>query len=222
MFSLVRRIPLSLAWALFVVAIMATAAIATEGKYTQNCLPPADPYVGSFHALYLAGLINLSDPIHSDFTACDPPPPSVSGAFTVHSFSSIVRFNISQGGGPPQPNQAPANVTVRVAYNSTLPGSKDVFDTEMLALTISGGTLPPGVMIRESPTLASTGQTTIRPIAGGLYAIDSFFDIFTELSIDGGQTWAPSESGAGRMELSPSVPTPVRAFTWGQLKTIYR
>lgn len=37
----------------------------------------------------------------------------------------------------------------------------------------------------QSPTRASTGRTTERPGAEGYY-IDSFFDIFTELSLDGG------------------------------------
>lgn len=50
-------------------------------------------------------------------------------------------------------------------------------------------------MIRESPTLASTGQTTITDVGGGEFSITSFFDIFTELSVDGGQTWMPAENG---------------------------
>ncbi len=58
-------------------------------------------------------------------------------------------------------------------------------------MNISGGTLPAGVMIRESPTLLSSGQTRIKPIPGG-YMIDSFFDIFTEVSTDGGVTWMPA------------------------------
>ena len=52
-------------------------------------------------------------------------------------------------------------------------------------------------MIRESPTLQSTGQVTIADIGGGLYQIDSFFDVFTELSIDGGATWMPGTEVRG-------------------------
>ena len=54
----------------------------------------------------------------------------------------------------------------------------------------AGGGLPAGVSIRESPTRASTGKTTVRTATGG-YQIDSFFDIWTEISLDGGQTWSP-------------------------------
>ena len=71
------------------------------------------------------------------------------------------------------------------------------FQTEMLALNLVGGG---GIMIRESPTLQSQGQTTITSIGAGQFRIDSFFDIFTELSIDGGQTWIPS-NGATRVQL---------------------
>jgi hypothetical protein len=44
------------------------------------------------------------------------------------------------------------------------------------------------IMIRESPTRASTGRFATEAVAGG-YMIDSFFDIFIEVSLDGGQTW---------------------------------
>jgi hypothetical protein len=85
--------------------------------------------------------------------------------------------------------------TIRTTNSGQLPtGDGYVFDTEMLSLDLSGGTLPPGVMLRESPTRASLGKTTIResPTLGSFY-VDSFFDVFTELSIDGGQTWTPAD-----------------------------
>ena len=81
------------------------------------------------------------------------------------------------------------------------------FQTEMLQLDLFGGGLPPGVMLRESPTLHSNGQTTTVNIGGGQYQIDSFFDVFTELTIDGGATWMPSTSGSGHISLQ-GVPEP--------------
>src|SRR5438552_18866301 len=65
------------------------------------------------------------------------------------------------------------------------------YTTEMLSLNLGG--LPSGAMIRESPTLASTGGHTIKDTTpSGPYTIDSFFDVFTELSLDGGATWTPA------------------------------
>jgi hypothetical protein len=62
------------------------------------------------------------------------------------------------------------------------------FNTEMLALDLSGG----GLRLRESPTLASHGTTTESSGGGQPFLISSFFDVFTELSLDGGQTWMPA------------------------------
>jgi hypothetical protein len=86
---------------------------------------------------------------------------------------------------------------------------------------LSGGSLPPGMMIRESPTLASTGQTTITDLGGGQFRIDSFFDVFTELSLDGGQSWSPSNSSQHVTENAYS-PTAVGHATWGAIKILYR
>ena len=80
----------------------------------------------------------------------------------------------------------------------------ETWQTEILQLDLSGGGLPTGLMIRESPTLASTGITTYQYV-GGPYHIDSFFDVFTELSIDGGQTWT---AGNAPLHLVGDVPEP--------------
>jgi hypothetical protein len=71
------------------------------------------------------------------------------------------------------------------------PGPRE-FDMEMLTFDISGvynGVSP--FLIRESPTLASTGRTTIETLPSGQYRIDSFFDVFTEMSVNSGATWFP-------------------------------
>ncbi len=75
------------------------------------------------------------------------------------------------------------------------------YATEMLSLNLTG--LPFGAQIRESPTLASTGNHSITDVPGG-YVIDSFFDVFTELSLDGGATWFPS---TGPMHIENPEPT---------------
>ena len=61
-------------------------------------------------------------------------------------------------------------------------------------------------MIRESPTLQSVGQTTVQPVPGG-FRIDSFFDVFTELSVDGGASWIPASGGPTHVALN-NVPEP--------------
>ena len=124
------------------------------------------------------------------------------------------------GGATYQNYTAPAQVTVKVTNTGTSGGTTQ-FDTEMLQLDLSGGTLPPGVRVRESPTLQSTGQATERPGAGGFF-IDSFFDVFTDLSVDNGATWMPSDNGSGHVAMDIINPTPVKGSTWGLIKSLYR
>jgi hypothetical protein len=85
------------------------------------------------------------------------------------------------------------------------------FNTEMLLMNLTGSSAFGSYMIRESPTLPSLGQTSITNIGGGLYHIDSFFDVFTELSVDGGATWIPDSHGPAHVELGPLVPEPASA-----------
>jgi hypothetical protein len=69
-------------------------------------------------------------------------------------------------------------------------GGVETIEAEMVSLNITGGGLPPDVMIRESPTRASGGGGSRTVLGGGGgYQIDSFFDVFTELSVDGGMSW---------------------------------
>jgi hypothetical protein len=106
-----------------------------------------------------------------------------------------------------QPFWTTGPTTVRIfgEYGS---GNPSYYDTEMLGLNLSGGALPAGVMIRESPTLHSTGQTIITDNGNGIYQIESFFDVFTELSLDGGNSWFPDMDGPAHMVLKQNTPEP--------------
>jgi hypothetical protein len=58
------------------------------------------------------------------------------------------------------------------------------------------------VFVRESPTQASTGVTNVVDLClacGAIHLqVDSFFDVFAEISLDGGQNWTPT---AGPMHI---------------------
>ena len=168
--------------------------------FPNNNLPPLNgQYVSpqQWHAAYANG-IYLTNASHKRFTQNFPPPPP--NGSDSHSFSSQIEMDVLQPGLPPVHVVVP-NVQVQVQITSTgTAGSDQVYATEMLALNIQGGNLPPLMMIRESPTRASTGQTRIQPTTGG-FAISSFFDVWTELSTDGGNTWFPTTTPA-RMELA--------------------
>jgi hypothetical protein len=171
---------------------------------TPNLPPPAGQYVSPqrYHALYAQGII-LSNVSHRRFTQSQPPPPP--GGTQTHEFGSDIDADLSQDGGQSWRRiSAPATVVTRVTHVVEADGTA-FFDTEMLALDLRGGDLPPGVMVRESPTRASLGRTSMRQVADGTGQIwdyiSSFFDVFTELSLDGGQTWSPAEAGPGHVVL---------------------
>jgi autotransporter-associated beta strand protein len=134
---------------------------------------------------------------------------------TVNSGLMLVNGSILGGGGVTVNGTATLGGggtiigTVTVQPGGTLaPGpTLDAYPTEMLSLDLSGGTLPPGVIIRESPLKASLGQTRILPAPGGGYTISSYFDVFVELSIDGGTTWWPDTNAPCHMMLGGPNPT---------------
>jgi hypothetical protein len=135
-------------------------------------------------------------------------PPPLTGSAVNSFFDVFVEIDLGIAGGPPVTVQPVPQLALRL--NGLPPGTPYpyFFDTEMLQLELTGGGLPAGVRIRESPTISSTGQTNIADLGGGLYQIDSFFDVFTELSIDGGQTWVPS---SGPLHLVGGLPEPSSA-----------
>jgi hypothetical protein len=173
------------------------------------------------HAEYNLGggnMVEITDVRHYGFVPTYPTDPGPApGTLVTENFNSTLEFNISINNGPEIPQfvtNVPVSVNIQLISDNfpTLPGQPGYtrfFDTEMIAMNIVGGTLPPGFMVRESPTLASLGQTTITTInTGGPYQIDSFFDVFTELSIDNGATWIPQTPPASHVELVDPSPIP--------------
>ena len=81
------------------------------------------------------------------------------------------------------------------------------FDTEIVSMSLSGELaipslpVPVQLTIQESPTLNSIGHISITDL-GTEFQIDSFFEVFTELSVDGGLNFIPSD-GITFVELAP-------------------
>ena len=102
-------------------------------------------------------------------------------------------------------------------FNTSGPGTTEAFgkvgnttgtfNTEMLQMDLSGSSGFGPLQLRESPTLPSTGQSTITDIGGGQFNVSSFFDVFTELSVDGGATWNPSQGPPSHVDAGP-LPEP--------------
>lgn len=142
--------------------------------------------------------INSFFDVFADFVRVPPPAP---GTSEVHSFFDVfTELSFEVPGSPVAIRESPTKQTLRL---NGLPPGEPVLMEILEDLDLSS-VLPPNVLIRESPTLASTGQTTYTPLGNGVYRIDSFFDVFTELSLDGGQSWTPGSP----LHLEGGVPEP--------------
>jgi len=189
--------PLS-AWAATCITSSPHPLTATECSYQAN----EHSYLG----------FNINDPEYSRFSNVQ----TVQIGPDEHtSFDSVFAgIAVDPPGAPgtqiPFTLMGPVTAVMR---NKSTTDTTGTFDTEILSMSLSGTVGPIPIQVRQNPTLLSLGQTTITDLGGGLWQIDSFFDIFTELSVDGGGNWAPSLE-ASRMVLQP-VPIPAAAWLFG-------
>lgn len=109
------------------------------------------------------------------------------------------------------------DVTYSIEGGSSGQGTAS-WEIEILSMNLAVPGMP--AIIRESPTLPSLGMHIVTDIGGGQFQIDSFFDVFTELSVDGGQTWIPA-SAPMHMPVTPE-PTTIALLTIGSLVLVRR
>jgi len=163
---------------------------------TANLPPDSGEYrtPAQVHAAYAAGVLIELDNIQHHFFLNITHPPCGPGC-EMDQFNSTVDADLFVNGAPQGHVVLTGQVMVQIlGYNVGTPGTP--FPTEMLQLNLSGLTPLGPVLVRESPELHSFGQTEIDDLGNGTFRIDSFFDVFTELSLDGGQNWIPSNGSS--------------------------
>lgn len=134
------------------------------------------------------GLVTLEGITLSAPTGSIPPPVAPATAVWAAGASFSAFTTMSFFGGPTLPSFNPGEPAAASITGLADTPPLHTYSTEMLSLNLGG--LPFGAMIRESPTLASTGGHTI--VDTPPFQITSFFDVFTELSLDSGATWIPA------------------------------
>ncbi len=189
---------------------LCSQATAAPHVFPDPTLPPVHPddptiayYGKNLHMIFPQGVI-MNDPIHKNFRNVQ----REAVAFDEHeTFTSTLETTVDVPGMEifAAPVTLTGPVTVRVRdYTS---GQTGTFATEIIAMNLTGSIGPTTVVVRESPSMQSLGSTTITDLGGGLYEIDSFFDVFTELSVDGGPFYGDLSGGPSRMELCPEPAT---------------
>lgn len=172
-------------------------------ELSSDAFPPTDTGYGSTSEVSFPGDVMIRNVKVGTFSSSTPLPSDAGGA-VIQSFTSQVSLELSTDGGATwQSVTAAPSGMARAALETNNDGIR-TFDTEMLQLDFSASGLPDGLRIRESPTLPSRGRISATE-TGERYQIDSFFDIFLEVSTDGGQNWQPG-STAAELDLS-SPPT---------------
>jgi hypothetical protein len=187
-------------------------------------LPPDGVYLSPFdvHATYgdAALMIVLSAVQHQPFAGQDPTyfqcdsTGVPGGTCEHHEFESGLEadFEVLMNGNPVQSGQI--HMSGPVKTNALGKGPGDVtgsWPTEMVSMQLTGLGGASNIMVRAGSELGlppTLGLTTITDVGGGMYHIDSFFDVFTELSMDGGQTWIPS-NGPTHVILGIPEPTSI-------------
>jgi hypothetical protein len=188
-------------------------------------LPPEIPgqpndvvYSGGrgIHALYasVGVTIDLTDVQHRPVTATATRTPS--GPNEIESFNSTLSGFASIGGATPIAFQLSGPVQIQ-AFNKVgnLTGT---FTTQIMTMNLTGQVAGHSIAIQQDPTTPSMGQTSITCLTptctstSGLFQIDSFFDVTTDLSLDGG-AFMPQISPAVRV--TAVTPEPATMFLVG-------
>ncbi len=183
----------------FTVAVLISAGPAFAGVIISNPgLPPTDGdpllgYTGPSSAVF-SGSVAATDIFFSQFVNIDRFP---DGPDEIQNYFATFTLTMDAGTGP-IPVTLTGPVTTR-AFNK-VGNTTGMFDTEIIEMNLTGDIAGIPVIMREDPSLGSMGQTVIDDIGGGLYFIDSFFDVFTEVSIDGGGSFMAAD-GPFHMEL---------------------
>ena len=193
---------------LFVALTLATAAHADIVSSNPNLpvLYPSAYYTnGSAHATFSAPGVTIAL-TNLGFAALGSVSLTPSGANELETYSSMLLGDGSVVGLGHLSFSATGTATTLV-FNR-IGNTTGTFSTELLSMSLSALTPFGSLLIRESPTQTSAGQTTITSLGGGQYQIGSYFDVFTELSLDGGATWIPDTTGPQRITLVAPVPEP--------------
>jgi hypothetical protein len=142
----------------------------------------------------------------------DIPKPNEQGDWEFDStFDISYQATVSFGLGPV--HQVTGHGTAHAI--GAAPGGTQIFDSEIVSLDLFHLSSSTQFKFRESPTLESSGITTrqdtcpacLRPFTE--WRISSFFDVFAEVSFDGGATWTPGDTAIHLQQpADPQKPLP--------------
>ena len=105
-------------------------------------------------------------------------------SFDVTSFFDVF-YEVSVDGAPYIPGVGSADVITSLPVVELAPGGGGTWDTEMVSLSLSGDVGGFPVVVRLDPNNPSLGTAEVVDIGSGNFEINSFFDVFVEVSVSG-------------------------------------
>jgi hypothetical protein len=163
-------------------------------------------YRGTDAHVFLDQQVMLFCGRHGTFSASATPPEQV-GETVLSEYTATFEGELTLS--PPVVTATvtyPLSVPARMAESITLVGSSGderTFDAELVAFELQGAGLPDGIMVRESPDRSSAGMTTVTAVSESRSRVETYYDVWLEISLDGGRAWHPAERSV-RMTLEPS------------------
>jgi hypothetical protein len=201
----------------FAAAILWLASLGIGGEVRASYITPnpglppqggAEPpgYFGQDPVVYhLPGgvTVELFNVLHANFTNIVV---TTTGANEFETFNSVLSGQVSINGGSLSAFQLTGSVEVEAFGKAGQ--TVGTFATQMLSLGMTGTIGGNSVAIMLDPAVPSLGATQIAEISTGpppLFQITSFFDVFTELSLNN-SPFVPSDGG--HVVVLNSIPEP--------------
>ncbi len=163
-------------------------------------------YRGADSHRFLDETVTLFCGTHGVFTSSVEPPNEIGGSVLSSYLATFVGELVLQPAVGGSLVTHALTVQARMAERITLMetrGSSQIFNTELVTFELRGSGMPDNIVVRESSDLVSSGVATITAISGGMNRVESHYDVWLEISLDGGRTWNQAQD-AVRMTLQPS------------------
>lgn len=186
---------------------LAFAWSASASVVTKNPLLPPDTgeYItaAQVHATFEGqGLTIVLQNVHHKPISASTLRETYNGIDEVEFFDALFTLDVSINGGEFVTLSGNSHVITTVF--DKVGNTTGTFDTEMLELDLSVDTPYGPVRIREDPAHESDGETSVYQLDEEWYWIESFFDVWTELSLDDGSTWIGATEGFVPVVLVPA------------------
>lgn len=163
-------------------------------------------YRGGAPHVFSGGEVALFCGIHGGFSGSVSPPRSI-GQTVLSEYTATFEGELVL-----RPPVVASTVTHALSVQARMAESIELvasdggvltFDAELVTFALEGTEMPDGVRVRESPSVASSGTTTVTPSSDGQSRVQTFYDVWLEISLDDGRSWELAEA-AVRMTLEPS------------------